>query len=316
MKKLSMIGLILIILFTSACGSNEVVSEKETLKIGYLPITHAAPLYFEKEFASTYMDGVEIELVKFGSWIDLMDALNTGRIDGASVLIELAMKAKEKGVDLKAVALGHKDGNAAIVAPEIESVTDLKGETVAIPHTLSSQNILLHDMLKDGDMTYNDINVVEMTPPEMPSALAAGTISSYIVAEPFGALGVTLNQGKVLYQSEDLWPNSLCCALVLRNDVIKHNREVAQQLVTGYVKAGEKAEKLDEDAYDVHKKYLSVDEQALNLSLEWISYDDLRLEKEDYDVLRESLLEMGLSEGPPSYEAFVDNSLIDQVKVE
>lgn len=316
MKKISTIGLMLIILFTSACGSNEVVSEKGTLKIGYLPITHAAPLYFEKEFASAYMDGVEIELVKFGSWIDLMDALNTGRIDGASVLIELAMKAKEKGVDLKAVALGHKDGNAAIVAPGIESVTDLKGETVAIPHTLSSQNILLHDMLKEGDMTYNDINVVEMTPPEMPSALAAGTISSYIVAEPFGALGVTLDQGKVLYQSEDLWPNSLCCALVLRNDVIKHNREVAQQLVTGYVKAGEKVEKLDKDAYDVHKKYLSIDEQALDLSLEWISYDDLRLEKEDYDVLRESLLEMGLSEGPPSYEAFVDNSLIDQVKVE
>ena len=42
-----------------------------------------------------------MELVKFGSWPDLMDALNTGRIDGASVLAELAMKANELGIDLK-----------------------------------------------------------------------------------------------------------------------------------------------------------------------------------------------------------------------
>jgi len=34
-----------------------------------------------------------------------VDALNSGKVDGASMLIELAMKAKEQGIDLKAVAL-------------------------------------------------------------------------------------------------------------------------------------------------------------------------------------------------------------------
>ena len=37
-----------------------------------------------------------------------MDALNSGRIDGASTLIELAMKSKQKGSNIKAVALGHQ----------------------------------------------------------------------------------------------------------------------------------------------------------------------------------------------------------------
>ena len=40
-----------------------------------------------------------------------MDALNSGRIDGASTLIELAMKSKQKGSNIKAVALGHHEGN-------------------------------------------------------------------------------------------------------------------------------------------------------------------------------------------------------------
>ncbi len=39
-----------------------------------------------------------------------MDALNSGRIDGASTLIELAMKSKQKP-NIKAVALGHHEGN-------------------------------------------------------------------------------------------------------------------------------------------------------------------------------------------------------------
>ena len=69
-----------------------------------------------------------IEMVKFGSWPDLMDALNTGRIDGASALIELAMKAKEQGIDLKAVALGHKDGNVLISSNDIDTQLIYKGK--------------------------------------------------------------------------------------------------------------------------------------------------------------------------------------------
>ncbi|GAB3055660.1 ABC transporter substrate-binding protein [Virgibacillus ainsalahensis] len=302
------------LIFLTACGSHahNHTEEKTTIKIGYLPITHAAPVYFEKEMAEEYLGDVELELVKFGTWIDLMDALNTGRIDGASALIELAMKSREKGIDLKAVALGHKDGNAAIVSHDVDEVEDMAGTSVAIPHTLSSHNILMSRMLQEGGMSYDDVHMVEMPPPEMPSALATGQISSYVVAEPFGALGVTLDQGKVLYQSEDLWPGSLCCALVLRNDLLENHPELTQQFVDGYVAAGEEAGKDHDHAHDVHRKYLDVDDEALSLSLGWISYDDLKIKREDYEILTESLIDMGLSDSPPSYEKFVDNSWIDE----
>ncbi|ALX48926.1 ABC transporter substrate-binding protein [Lentibacillus amyloliquefaciens] len=311
-QKPAAILLIASLLLLSACGADSHAQQKKTLKIGYLPITHAAPVYFEKEIAEKYLGDVELELVKFGTWIDLMDALNTGRIDGASALIELAMKSREKGIDLKAVALGHKDGNAAIVSPEVNQVEDMAGTSVAIPHTLSSHNILMARMLEKGGMSYDDVHMVEMPPPEMPSALATGQISSYVVAEPFGALGVTMDQGKVLYQSEELWPGSLCCALVLRNGLIQNHPEISQKFMNGYVAAGKEAGKDDEHTHSIHKKYLDVNDEALKLSLGWISYDDLKVTKEDYEVLRDSLIEMGLSDGPPSYENFVNNSLIDE----
>lgn len=52
----------------------------------------------------------------------------------------------------------------------------------------------------------------------------------------------------------------------------------------------------------------------LDLSLEWISYKNLRLEEKEYNELVGYMKETGLSENPPGYGDFADNSFIDKVK--
>src|SRR5690625_3343289 len=93
--KTSGILLLLTAMVLAGCTSPATGEEEHVIKLGYLPITHAAPLYFAKEFEATDLEGGTIELVRFGSWVDLLDALNAGQIDGASVLFELAMKSRE-----------------------------------------------------------------------------------------------------------------------------------------------------------------------------------------------------------------------------
>ncbi|WP_174616085.1 ABC transporter substrate-binding protein [Virgibacillus ihumii] len=304
-----------VIVILSACGGSETAnsSGKPTVKIGYLPITHAVPLYMQKEFLGEN-NSFNLELVKFPSWPDLMDALNTGKIDGASTLVTVAMRAKEQGIDLKAVALGHRDGNVLVASPNINNVQDLKGKTYAVPHEFSSHNILLYMMLEKEGVDYEDVNVVEMAPAEMPAALATDRIAGYVVAEPFGAQSVVLDNAKVLYQSGELWKNSIDCALVLHGDFAKNNKKIAQDFVGSYVKAGQKAEAKGEQMRKVASKYMDVDDEVLDLSLEWISYDNLKINKEAYKKLSRYMVEMGLSESPPSYDAFVDNSFIEKVK--
>ncbi len=317
-KLLSLLIISLLAVSLAACGSNpssagkSVNEEKRVVKIGYLPITHAVPLYLENEQDS--FKNFKLELVKFGSWPELMDALNTGRIDGASVLVTLALKAKEQGIDLKAVALGHRDGNVLVAANDINSVEDLKGKNFAIPHKFSTHNILLYQMLKQAGLKYEDVKAIELPPAEMPAALSEGRISGYVVAEPFGAVSVAIKKGKVLYQDTDIWKDSIDCALVLRNDFIQKENEVAQEFVNEYVKAGELAEKKDDHTLTASSKYMKVDKEVMDLSFQWISYDDLRVNQSSYDQLTKTLVEMGLSENPPSYEEFVDNSLFDKAK--
>lgn len=283
----------------TACGKK---SDSNTIKIAYLPITHSlAVLETADELAEK--TGLQVELIKYGSWNELMDALNSGRVDGASVLIELAMKSKEQGIGLKAVALGHKDGNVIITSNDINSAEDLKGKTIAIPHRQSSHNILLNDALATAGLTIDDINVTELAPTEMPSALAGGQIDGYCVAEPFGAKAVSLGAGKVLFTSEELWEDSLCCGLVLTDKFIENRNEDAKTFVESYKQAGRNLTK--EQAMETATKYLNQDEDALELSLQWISYDDLEITEENYSTLTEKVKAYGLSDNPPSYADFV-----------
>lgn len=282
------------------CGKKS--DDSNTIKIAYLPITHSlAVLETSDELAEK--DGLQVELVKYGSWNELMDALNSGRVDGASVLIELAMKSKEQGVGIKAVALGHKDGNVIITSSDIASAEDLKGKTIAIPHRQSSHNILLNDALATAGLTIDDINVTELAPTEMPSALVGGQIDGYCVAEPFGAKAVSMGAGKVLFASEELWKDSLCCGLVLTDSFIENYSENAKTFVDSYKQAGQNLTK--EQAMKTAEKYLNQDKNVLELSLQWISYDNLEITEENYSTLREKVKAYGLSENPPSYTDFV-----------
>lgn len=314
MKKNILITLIscMLLAFT-ACGSNQVSAAKEeniseneaeTVKIAYLPITHSLAVLEEAEELAENNE-INVELVKYGSWPELLDALNSGQVDGASVLIELAMKSKAEGIGIKAVALGHKDGNVIVVSNDIEGGADLKGKTIAIPHRQSSHNILVNDALAENGLTIDDVEIVELAPTEMPSALAAGTIDGYCVAEPFGAMGVSIGAGKVLYESNELWEDSVCCALVLTDSFIENNSGTAKAFVDGYKTAGENL--TTEQAKTVAEKYLNQTDEVLDISLEWISYDDLEITEEMYDQLSEKVIEYGLLDNPPSYSEFVWN---------
>ncbi|MDE7063602.1 MAG: ABC transporter substrate-binding protein [Lachnospiraceae bacterium] len=278
--------------------------DKKTVTIGYLPITHALAVFAEKELLDSEDGDITIKLEKFSSWSDLMDALNSGSIDGASVLIELAMGARSQGIDLKAVALGHKDGNVIVTSEEIQTAADLKGKTIAIPSTQSSHNILVQEALAGAGLTIDDINVVQLSPTEMPSSLASGSIDGYCVAEPFGAQAVSQGFGHVLYYSEDLWEDSFCCGLVLHESAIESlGSDAVNTLIEKYYEAGSSLHA--DDAQTIAESYLGQDEEVLQTSLQWIHYDDLEITPEGYQVLYDKVIEYGINDNPPTYEEFV-----------
>lgn len=286
---------------TSVAEASE--QETVTLTIAYLPITHALPLFEAAELLEEQNSNVQIELVKYGSWSDLMDALNSGRVDGASVLIEMAMKSKEQGINLTLSLLGHRDGNVIITSNDIETGDQLAGKTFAIPNTQSSHNILLQLLLEEYGLTLDDIEVVELAPAEMPAALQSGQIDGYCVAEPFGAKAVDAGIGKVFATSDELWDDSICCGIVFNADAIADKLDAVEVFEEIYEEAGELL--TEEESERIAIEYLDQEESIVDLSLQWISFTDLEVTESAYESLTEKIISFGLSDSPPDYESFV-----------
>lgn len=279
--------------------------DKATVKIAFLPITHALPVFeVAKELHDDANSEIQVQLVQYGSWPELMDALNAGKVDGASVLVELAMRAAEQGVGVKAAALGHRDGNVIVASKKIKTPEDLAGKTIAIPARQSSHYILVLDALAEAGLTESDVTLTELAPTEMPSALASSQIDAYCVAEPFGAKGVESAGGHVLAQSNDLWKDSVCCALVFNAAFLAKSPKTAKAFIQAYKQAGDNLDQSDRDL-EVAKEFLKQPDDVLKTSLKWISYRDLDIDADTYAELVRRMKAAGLSENSPAFADFV-----------
>ena len=109
----------------------------------------------------------------------------------------------------------------------------------------------------------------------------------------------------MLYSSEELWENSLCCGLVLTDDFIDNRTDDASHFVESYKTAGKNL--TPEKAKTIAKEYLQQDDAVLDLSLKWIRYDDLEITQDTYQILSDKVKEYGLSDNPPTFEEFVKN---------
>jgi NitT/TauT family transport system substrate-binding protein len=198
-------------LFGNLLGGNPEEPEKApALSLGYVPTVHSIdPVVLDKLYAPN-LKNLEFKLVKFSSWNDLLDALRSGAIQGASLPAALDLLAAEEGVPLQIVAKSHRHGNALalIVANDVNSIGDLLGQKVAVPKLASTHTILLYRAL-GNDTNLGGIALVEMDPQEMAEALSRGEIRAYVADQYIGVENVLTGNAKWLRRSQDVWKNDL-----------------------------------------------------------------------------------------------------------
>lgn len=219
------------------------------VKIGYLPITDAAPLLVAHNNGYFKDAGVEVEKpTMLRSWAQLVEAFIAGQVNVVHLLSPMTVWARfGSKVPAKIVAWTHVDGSALTVAKNVNELKDLGGKTVAIPFWYSIHNVVLQAMLRDagltpvskkqGKPTDKEVNLVVMAPADMPPGLATGTISGYIVAEPFNAVAETMGIGKILRFTGDVWKNHACCTVFMHERDLEQRPEWSQKVVDAIVRA-------------------------------------------------------------------------------
>jgi len=290
-----------IFLFLPACAHE--YEYNEAIRIAYLPITHSMVVMLMGRQEPCEIHSFEIELVRFTTWPDVVDALRTGRVHGASILFEVALQARETDDSLSLVSLTHRDGNVIVVDNSIETYSDLIGRTVAIPHRLSPQHTLLQILLEREGISPEDIDIIEISPAEMPFTMASGAIAAYLVAEPFGSVAEFAGVGRIMETSDEISPNSVCCVMIFRD--MDNDPVLSDWLMRSFREAAAEAYIGNEEILRVFRQHSNANDEVIRQSFEHISFGNLNLSYEEFNIITSQILHHGIMEQVPGFNDFV-----------
>lgn len=286
------------------------------MRIGFLPVTcHlTCPV---TDFINREMEGDGLfDPLKFSGWPELKEAFLSGHTRATFILAPMAIALREQGVPIKIVYLGHRDGTALMVqkGSDIRTIADLRGKTVAVPNRYSNQRLLIFRALNDAGMTIDDINLIEMPPPDMPAALYSESVDAVTSGEPFMGQCELDGYGRVLYLTKDIWPDFISCVLAVHEDEIRDNPERIQRLVSGIADSGmwldDKMDNRMAAAQFVSKKYYNQNPRLLEFVLskppDRVTYNNLALQRENFREIEILGKQSGILEGTVSFDDYVD----------
>jgi NitT/TauT family transport system substrate-binding protein len=290
------------------------------LVVGGLPVTCNLTLP-----VACMARGGAFEYSKYSGWPEIKESLMTGRIQAAYMLAPLVMDLTDKKIPLKIVSLGHRSGAVIMVRTDspYKKFAELRGKRIAIPSRFAVDFLFLRKMLARENMTPKDVEIIEMAPPDMPAALYAKAVDGYCTGEPFGAAAQRAGYARPLSMTRDEWRNYICCVLTVREELLRDNRPLVQDLVNHVQAAGSWL-----DAAPVNRskaaviaagrKYFNQDPNIIKFVMEnpsdRVTYGDLRMIRSEFDELMKLSLEAGTLKRPVAYEQYVDESFVKAIK--
>jgi NitT/TauT family transport system substrate-binding protein len=282
------------------------------LGVGFLPVTCHLTCPVTDYATKSTTTSTRFISQRYTEFPTVVEALKANKLQATFLLAPLAMVLREQGVPIKIVYLGHRDGSTVMVAKNstATSLRDLSGKTFARPSKYSNQYLVITKLMEDQGMQPGDINFVDMPPPDMPSALAAGAIDAYFVGEPHAAKAEVSGTGRVLYHAKDIWPRFISCVLVVREELIRDKPEVVADLVRGIAESGEWAEQNRLKAAKVASPYFRQDQKLLEFVLtqppDRVSYRHLTPTTEDMEMIQRYALKAGILRAPIDLSQLTD----------
>jgi NitT/TauT family transport system substrate-binding protein len=260
---------------------------------------------------------LEYEYSKYNGWPEIKESLMAGRIQAAYMLAPLVMDLADKGIPIRIVSLGHRSGAVIMVRTEspYQHFRQLAGKRVAVPSRFAVDYLFLRRMLAQESMKIEELEIVEMAPPDMPAALYANAVDAYCTGEPFGAAAQSAGYARPLRMTRDEWPKYICCVLTVREELIASNPAIVQDLVNHVLGAGtwldqqpENREKAVQIA--AGQKYFNQDPKIIRFVMrnpsDRVTYGDLRMIRTEFDELMQLSVEAGTIKHPIPYEKYVD----------
>ena len=223
------------------------------VRVGFVPLIDAALLVVAREEGFAAMEGLDLTLVREGSWAAIRDKLNVGLFDAAHMLAPAAIASTlglghlqvpliaplALNLDGNAITVSHAlademqaligSGEAAVspvqTAQALASVISRRAEngheplTVGVVFGFSCHLYQMQAWLGSGGIDLErDTRLVVIPPPLMVESLKAGLVDVFCAGAPWNRLAEAAGAGKVLHACASFMPGCPEKLLVLRQD--------------------------------------------------------------------------------------------------
>ncbi len=299
---------------------------KRKIIVAYIPVTCqlTCPV---TDYISKFSENGEMFLPRmFQGFPEMKEALISNKVQAAFIVAPMAIALVAQGVPIKVVYLGHRYGSAVVVRKNgpVKTFADLKGRTVAIPSRFSDERLILFRAMKVWHMPPDSIKMVEMAPPDVSGALAAGAIDAFSMGEPFPSQAEMAGSGRVLFQAREYWPDYMSCILVVRQDLIDARPDAVQVLVDGIARSGlwlDKGKAYREDAADFVGRFYynqkpALLRWALTKPMDRVMYTPLAPRKADFDMVRDLMIETGVLHKKIAFDQYTDTRFSDKASIQ
>jgi NitT/TauT family transport system substrate-binding protein len=303
------------------------LAARPPLVVGGLPVTCnlTLPVACVARASDASAAAGQFEYGKYSGWPEVKESLMAGRIQAAYMLAPLVMDLADNKIPLKIVSLGHRSGAVIMVRSDspYRHYKDLRGKRVAIPSRFAVDFLFLRKMLAREGMTPKDVEIIEMAPPDMPAALYAKAVDAYCTGEPFGAAAQRAGYARPLSMTRDEWRRYICCVLTVREELIRNDRALVQDLVNYVLGAGvwldlQQGNRNKAVKIAAGRRFFNQDPNIIKFVMEnptdRVTYGDLTMVRAEFEELMELSLEAGTLKRPVAYERYVDETFARSAK--
>lgn len=230
------------------------------ITVGTLPAGDYAPLYIAQQEGYFEEEGLDVTIEIIAGGAVGVTQLVSGEIDFSAATWANTLSAVAQGLEIQVVREGtdaNKEGiNGLLVQADgpIQSVEDLRGQTISINTLQSATEVQIRDCLASEGLEPGDYELVEVAFPDAAAAVSQGRIAAGFVPEPFITIGASQGLEPLFYPSVC---NELQSELPLINwNVGKAFADENPEVVAAFVRAMDKATQLAIDDEQVVRDIL------------------------------------------------------------
>jgi NitT/TauT family transport system substrate-binding protein len=158
LRLLLLIALIPAYLLLTACGEKT----EDVLRVGSNNWVGYSPLFLGREIGA--YDDSTVRLIELPSASEVIHAFRYGNLEVAALTLDEVLTLIEEGMELQVILVLDisRGADVLLAKPEISSVQQLVGKTVAVEHTAVGA-LLLDKALVAAGLAVKDINIVGCT---------------------------------------------------------------------------------------------------------------------------------------------------------